>query len=107
MVDKPSRSPAIVAKNAQYGRRATRLSLRCVMRNQLAGACAILFASACSSLGGPSSSTDTAPAPAPSTAAAAPWTVKTSYVLDLWMHGYAMAQRDTSRVPYFRRGYRE
>jgi hypothetical protein len=46
------------------------------------------------------------PAPAPS-APVNPWPVKTSYVLDLWLHGHAMVQQDTTQVPYFRRGYRE
>jgi len=27
--------------------------------------------------------------------------------VDLWLHGYALLQRDTARVPFFRRGYRE
>jgi hypothetical protein len=76
------------------------------MRTQLAGAWATLVVMGCASLGGsgaPSSDT----APAASSAPVNPWSVKTSYVLDLWLHGYAMVQRDTSRVPFFRRGYRE
>lgn len=76
------------------------------MRRQFAGACATLLAMGCASLGGsgtPSSDT----APAASSAPVKPWSVTTSYVLDLWLHGYAMVQRDTSRVPYFRRGYRD
>lgn len=52
-----------------------------------------------------------APAPAnPSgvvTNAAAPWPVKTREHLDLWLHGFAMVQPDTTRVPLFRRGYRD
>ena len=76
------------------------------MRRQFAGACAILAAMGCASLGGSGSpSSDTAPAA--NSAPPKPWSVKTSYVLDLWLHGYAMVQRDTSQVPYFRRGYRE
>jgi hypothetical protein len=74
------------------------------MRRQLVGLCTTLLAVGCSSLGGPSSSTsDTAPSAAP----ASLWPVRTSYVLDLWLHGYALVQRDTSQVPYFRRGYGE
>ena len=36
-----------------------------------------------------------------------PWPVKTRYVVDLWLHGFALLTDDTSRVPLFRRGYRD
>ena len=36
-----------------------------------------------------------------------PWPVKTRYVADLWLHGYAMLLQDTSRVPLFDAGYRD
>jgi hypothetical protein len=75
------------------------------MRRQFAAACATLLTLGCASLGGSGTpSSDTAPA---STAPVNPWTIKTSYVLDLWLHGYAMVQRDTTQVPFFRRGYRD
>ncbi|HWE41987.1 MAG TPA: hypothetical protein VG432_05740 [Gemmatimonadaceae bacterium] len=54
-----------------------------------------------------------APAPAPvnpsgvTTNTTAPWPVKTREHLDLWLHGFAMLQQDTTRVPFFRRGYRD
>lgn len=35
------------------------------------------------------------------------WTVRTREHVDLWLHGYALLQQDTARVPFFRRGYRE
>lgn len=35
------------------------------------------------------------------------WPIRTRYQLDLWLHGYAMVQQDTTLVPYFERGYRE
>ncbi|MDQ3809391.1 MAG: hypothetical protein M3336_03785, partial [Chloroflexota bacterium] len=35
------------------------------------------------------------------------WPVKTRHHVDLWLHGFAMVQDDTTLVPYFRRGYRE
>jgi len=35
------------------------------------------------------------------------WPIKTRYQLDLWLHGYAMVQPDTTLVPYFERGYRD
>lgn len=75
------------------------------MRSLVVGACATLLALGCSTLGGAGASTD--PAPAASSAPVNPWPVKTSYVLDLWLHGHAMVQLDTSKVPFFRRGYRE
>jgi len=76
------------------------------MRRPFAGACVILLAWGCSSAAGPATSSPST-APAPSAARVNPWSVKTSYVLDLWLHGYAIAQRDTALVPLFRRGYRE
>jgi len=36
-----------------------------------------------------------------------PWPVKTRSHIDLWLHGFAMIQDDTTRIPYFRRGYRD
>ena len=35
------------------------------------------------------------------------WPVKTREHVDLWLHGYAMLMTDTTKVPYFRRGYRD
>lgn len=35
------------------------------------------------------------------------WPVKTREHVDLWLHGYAMLMADTTKVPYFRRGYRD
>ncbi|MEJ7810999.1 MAG: hypothetical protein WKG32_11370 [Gemmatimonadaceae bacterium] len=54
-----------------------------------------------------------APAPAQpggtqaSPRAASPWPLKTRLHVDLWLHGYAMIQDDTTIVPYFKRGYRD
>lgn len=36
-----------------------------------------------------------------------PWAIKTREHTDLWLHGFAMLQEDTTLVPLFRRGYRE
>ena len=33
------------------------------------------------------------------------WPVKTREHVDLWLHGYALLQEDTTFVPFFRRGY--
>lgn len=46
-------------------------------------------------------------APAPPQAQTQVWPVLTRSHVDLWLHGYAMLLRDTSRVPVFRRGYRD
>jgi hypothetical protein len=75
------------------------------MHRKFVGTCATLLALGCSSFGGAGAPSDTPPTT--STAAVSPWPVRTSYILDLWLHGYAMVQRDTSQIPYFRRGYRE
>lgn len=37
----------------------------------------------------------------------APWPVKVREHVDLWLHGFAMIYDDTTRVPYFERGYRD
>jgi hypothetical protein len=34
------------------------------------------------------------------------WGIKTREHVDLWLHGFAMVEEDSSLVPYFRRGYR-
>ena len=48
-----------------------------------------------------------ASAPGAVVASDAPWPIKTREHLDLWLHGFAMLQADTTRIPYFRRGYRD
>lgn len=49
----------------------------------------------------------TAGAPAPTPSQNQPWPVKTRQHLDTWLHGFAMIQDDTAKVPFFRPGYRE
>jgi hypothetical protein len=39
--------------------------------------------------------------------ATAGWSIRTRQHVDLWLHGYALLQRDTARIPFFRRGYRD
>ncbi|MBA3466074.1 MAG: hypothetical protein H0T21_01605 [Gemmatimonadaceae bacterium] len=34
-----------------------------------------------------------------------PWPIKTREHVDLWLHGFAMVQEDTTFVPFFKRGY--
>lgn len=53
---------------------------------------------------------DVTSAPAPGSPAAQPaqgWSVNAREHVDLWLHGYALLQQDTARVPFFRRGYRD
>ena len=62
--------------------------------------------------GGASQGAGTTPGPASADASAggvsdAPWPIKTREHLDLWLHGFAMLQADTTKIPYFRRGYRD
>ena len=76
---------------------------------------ATLALNACAS--GGSSEGDGTPAPtggASATTPAAttpsqnkPWPIKTRQHLDTWLHGFAMIQDDTARIPFFRPGYRE
>jgi len=53
-----------------------------------------------------------APAPVPQPAGApqaqaGQWVVDTREHVDLWLHAFAMLQGDSTRVPFFRRGYRD
>ncbi|MDQ2766989.1 MAG: hypothetical protein M3Y30_07510, partial [Gemmatimonadota bacterium] len=73
---------------------------------------ALLLAVGCSGLVGASTQAEAEPAPAPPSISQevigqTPWPVKTRYVVDLWLHGYAMLVVDTSRAPLFRRDYRD
>ncbi|MDO8500985.1 MAG: hypothetical protein Q7S20_03990 [Gemmatimonadaceae bacterium] len=67
----------------------------------MAGFVAVL--AGCATVGGMGStgSTDTG-AVAPTTA----WPVHAREHVDLWLHGFAMIQDDTTQVPFFRRGYK-
>ncbi len=55
--------------------------------------------------------TDTSPLPSPAsqqtTSPAIRWPVKTREHVDLWLHGFALFQEDTTLVPFFKRGYRD
>jgi hypothetical protein len=70
-------------------------------------ALAALFLAACAGPGGP---LNTSPSPDNAQAGAAtnlPWPVKTREHVDLWLHGFAMVSADTTKVPFFKRGYRD
>jgi hypothetical protein len=69
---------------------------------------------ACASAGGGAGGTATSDGtgtPGPSTGDQnasgqnAIWPIKTREHVDLWLHGYALLQEDTTFVPFFRRGY--
>jgi hypothetical protein len=81
------------------------------MRSRVAAASIGLLVVGCSGLLGASTPVAAPPPPAPSISqevvGQTPWPVKTRYVLDLWLHGYAMLQSDSARVPLFRRDYRD
>src|SRR5881397_2127635 len=67
---------------------------------------------ACASAGtGTTENTGTARAPVmPSSqtnSTATRWPIKTREHVDLWLHGFAMLQEDSTLVPFFRRGYRD
>lgn len=46
------------------------------------------------------------PAPVNTATALVTWPVKSALHVDTWLHGFALIQDDTARVPYFARGYR-
>jgi len=61
---------------------------------------------ACASVGGGGGGTVTNPGPtADQTSPEAVWPIKTREHVDLWLHGYALLQEDTTFVPFFKRGY--
>jgi hypothetical protein len=66
------------------------------------GAGALAFAS-CAGSGGAERNRSVASAPRP----AATWPVKHREHVDLWFHGFALLQDDTSTVPIFAPGYRQ
>ncbi len=46
------------------------------------------------------------PAPISTSTALVTWPVKSALHVDAWLHGFALIQDDTARVPYFARGYK-
>jgi hypothetical protein len=64
------------------------------------------FIAACASVGGGTGGTVTGGGVGANPGQATTiWPVKTREHVDLWLHGYAMLQEDTTFVPFFRRGY--
>lgn len=56
---------------------------------------------------GPAPAPDSSPAAEPASRAEPSWPVQSRLHIDLWLHGFAMLQDDTTLVPYFRRDYRQ
>jgi hypothetical protein len=72
-------------------------------------ACLATLLASCASVGGGGGGTATNGGRGPNDQSpGAPdqiWPVKTREHVDLWLHGFAMLQEDTTFVPFFRRGY--
>jgi hypothetical protein len=77
---------------------------------RLASMAGIAASLACASAGGPPAAGGTGPnrngRNADSSSAPVAWPVRTQFHVDLWLHGFAMIQDDTTTVPFFRRGYK-
>src|SRR6202162_2011509 len=73
----------------------------------VAGAATML--ASCASVGGGAGGTATnegaGPADQNAGAPNAVWPIKTREHVDLWLHGFALLQEDTTFVPFFKRGY--
>ncbi|HUF28621.1 MAG TPA: hypothetical protein VMM18_16700 [Gemmatimonadaceae bacterium] len=67
----------------------------------------MVLLSACATQPGAEVRTEPGPDTTTTTAAreAATWPIRVREHVDLWLHGFALLQRDTARVPYFERGY--
>src|ERR1700730_8109079 len=72
-----------------------------------AGVAAVLASCACVGGGGGGTATNGGAGPSAQTPAVpnAVWPIKTREHVDLWLHGYALLQEDTTFVPFFKRGY--
>ncbi len=71
-------------------------------------ASAVALTAACASVGGGTGGTVTNGGAGPTAGTTSPaiiWPIKTREHVDLWLHGFAMLQEDTTFVPFFRRGY--
>jgi hypothetical protein len=73
------------------------------------GCAALVAATGCASAGAGAGGTDTGTTPTTTDQStgqqSAVWPVKTREHVDLWLHGFALLQEDTTFVPFFRRGY--
>jgi len=68
--------------------------------------CAAALAAGCASAGGgPGTGTGGGAGAGEVTSPSIIWPIKTREHVDLWLHGFALLQEDTTFVPFFRRGY--
>src|SRR5688500_20120613 len=72
----------------------------------VAGACASAGPGSVDPNAGGAGSTTGSAADQNVSASGAVWPIKTREHVDLWLHGFAMLQGDTTFVPFFKRGYR-
>ena len=70
----------------------------------MAGIVAVL--TACASVGTTTTESDPSGTSGQTSPPPTEWPVRSRQHVDLWLHGFAMIQDDTSQVPYFRRGYK-
>jgi len=78
--------------------------------SRFARAAALLLLAGCASAPQAGNSSGAADPSSPGAGASridSPWPIKTRSHIDLWLHGFAMTQDDTTKVPFFRRGYRD
>ena len=71
-------------------------------------AAAVAILTACASVGGGAGGTVTNDGATPGQNVGSPdvaWPVKAREHVDLWLHGFALLQEDTTFVPFFKRGY--
>jgi hypothetical protein len=72
-------------------------------------ACGVSVLASCASVGGGGGGTATSGGPGTSSQNTGKpnviWPVKTREHVDLWLHGFALLQEDTTFVPFFKRGY--
>ena len=69
-----------------------------------AAASAVAVLTACATVGGGPGGTVTT-GPSQTAGPTIVWPIKVREHVDLWLHGYAMLQEDTTFVPFFKRGY--
>ena len=76
-------------------------------RLSLVGASAVALAvAACTGFGGNPVPVPQ-PAPTQQTVTSGQWTVDAREHVDLWLHAFVLIQADSSRIPFFRRSYRD
>lgn len=83
-----------------------------LMAAALVASTSMLGTLACASAGAPGPATTATAAPVSTGVGVLPstntqWPIKTRENVDLWLHGFALIQNDSSLVPFFRRGYRD